>query len=335
VSHGRKERLRSYAARDFGFRIGLEEKQSLVQVNLEIQSGRLTGKRLVIKEGETVTVGRTENSDFAIPEDTFLSRVHFAVECSGTVCRVIDRKSANGTFVNGSKIAEVFVQDGDEIVAGKTRFRVSVVNASSIQPSVAQAETPHASPPAPPSSRARQDQIHEEHSPMELQTPVKSDPEPEIVTGGSGAGFESTTALIGSWFFGIIPPGWSVVEGVGLRRLERGAFLSEVTVSDEMLTPGQTFSQYVESQIEMIRLLISKPEILPTEPLSISGTEETKVFLVRYRTDDGRHFIQRQIYVRQDQKAGSLTWTITENDLPRVQPYFEQILHGVTFTAQP
>lgn len=304
-----------------------------MQVNLEIQSGSLAGKRLVIKEGETVTVGRTENADFAIPEDTFLSRVHFAVGCSGTVCRVIDRKSANGTFVNGSKITEVTIQDGDEIVAGKTRFRVSIVNASAIQPSIVQAETPHATPAAPPSSQATQDRVHEEHSPVELQTPVKSGPEPEIATGGSGARFESTTAQIGSWFFGIVPPGWSVVEGVGLRRLERGAFLSEVTVSDETLAPGQTFSQYVESQIEMIRLLISKPEILPTEPLSISGTEETKVFLVRYRTDDGRHFIQRQFYVRHDQKTGSLAWTTTENDLPRVQPFLDQILRGVTFTS--
>jgi len=306
-----------------------------VQVNLEIQSGSLAGKRLAIKEGETVTVGRTENANFAIPEDTFLSRVHFAVECKGVGCRVIDRKSANGTFVNDHKIAEVAIQDGDEIVAGKTRFRVCIVDEPAIQPSVAEAETPHASLSVPPLTCARQDQVHEERSVVELQAPVESGPEPEMLTDGPGTGFESTTAQIGSWFFGIIPPGWSVVERVGLRRLERGAFLSEVTASEETLAPGQTFSQYVESQIEMLRLFVSQPEIVSAESPSIPGAEESKAFMVRYKTDDGRHFVQRQIYARHERKAGSLTLTITEDDLPRVQPYFEQILHGVTFTAQP
>ena len=43
----------------------------------------------------------TQRSNVAIPEDTFLSGVHFALEWRGLQCWVIDNKSANGTFVNG------------------------------------------------------------------------------------------------------------------------------------------------------------------------------------------------------------------------------------------
>ncbi len=303
-----------------------------MQVNLEIQSGSLAGKRLAIQEGETVTVGRTENANFAIPEDTFLSRVHFAVECNGVSCRVIDRRSANGTFVNGQKITKVAIQDGDEIVAGKTRFRVCVTDSPALPSRLAEAA---ASISPPPSGHVTEENVDKQAAVVGLQTPVESGSEREMLSVEPAAGFESTAAQIGSWFFGIIPPGWSVVEGVGLRRLERGAFLSEVTVSDETLAPGQTFSQYVESQIEMLRLFVSHPEIVSAESPAISGAEETKTFVVRYKTDDGPHFVQRQIYACHDRQAGSLALTTTENDLPRVQPYFDQILHGATFAAQP
>jgi serine/threonine-protein kinase len=42
-------------------------------------------------------------------------------------CRVMDLRSRNGTFVNGRKVESTDVGDGDEIKAGHTVFRVTVV----------------------------------------------------------------------------------------------------------------------------------------------------------------------------------------------------------------
>src|SRR5712692_1318225 len=70
----------------------------LLELKLEITTGPLAGKVIPVREGQALTIGRTQRSNFPIPQDTFLSGVHFSVECDGAACRLVDHKSANGTF---------------------------------------------------------------------------------------------------------------------------------------------------------------------------------------------------------------------------------------------
>jgi len=62
-----------------------------------------------------------------VPHDTFMSGVHFAVECLTQGCNVQDRKSSNGTFLNGARIREAMLANGDEIKSGATVFAVKIV----------------------------------------------------------------------------------------------------------------------------------------------------------------------------------------------------------------
>src|SRR5712692_3920440 len=98
---------------------------------LEIRNGPLAGKTIGLKSGESVTVGRPGGqAEFVIGNDTSMSRLHFAVECGTQGCRVTDRKSANGTFLNGRKLREqepTLLANGDEIKAGQTVFHVRIV----------------------------------------------------------------------------------------------------------------------------------------------------------------------------------------------------------------
>jgi hypothetical protein len=71
-------------------------------------------------------LGRTAKSDYAIGEDSYLSGQHFAVEYDGSQCRVRDLGSSNGTFVNGDRVTERIVQDGDSVVAGGSTFTIHV-----------------------------------------------------------------------------------------------------------------------------------------------------------------------------------------------------------------
>ena len=71
-------------------------------------------------------IGRTGKSDYPIAEDGYLSGLHFAVECDGTQCRIRDLGSSNGTFVNGSRVTEQVVQEGDSVVAGGSTFIIHV-----------------------------------------------------------------------------------------------------------------------------------------------------------------------------------------------------------------
>ncbi|MCU1338985.1 MAG: uncharacterized protein JWO19_4566 [Bryobacterales bacterium] len=95
-------------------------------VILEAVSGPIVGRRIEVRGGSIVRIGRTGKSDYAVAEDGYLSGTHFSVECDGTQCRIRDLGSSNGTFVNGSRITEQVVQEGDTVVAGGSTFRIHV-----------------------------------------------------------------------------------------------------------------------------------------------------------------------------------------------------------------
>jgi hypothetical protein len=80
-----------------------------------------TGDRVVLGE-YTVTMGRNPDSTIVLA-DPNVSRAHAEVRPKGTGFVVVDLGSTNGTKVNGSKVGEHELLDGDEIVLGNTHMR--------------------------------------------------------------------------------------------------------------------------------------------------------------------------------------------------------------------
>jgi len=115
-------------------------------VILEAVSGPVLGRRIEVRGGSIVRVGRTGKSDHPIAEDGYLSGMHFAVECDGAQCRIRDLGSSNGTFVNGSRVTDQVVHEGDSVVAGGSTFVIHVDLLPSItgvgMPRVATSPTP-------------------------------------------------------------------------------------------------------------------------------------------------------------------------------------------------
>src|SRR5260370_39004537 len=97
-------------------------------VLLQIKTGPLAGNQTSPATGQSILVGRApDRAQFAIPYDNHMSGVHFAVECGPSGCRVVDKKSTNGTLLNGAKIQEAMLATGDEIKSGQTIFVVRIV----------------------------------------------------------------------------------------------------------------------------------------------------------------------------------------------------------------
>jgi hypothetical protein len=53
----------------------------------------------------------------------FISRQHFAIETTGERSRLVDLDSTNGTFVNGIKVTQIDIHDGDLLQVGAIRLR--------------------------------------------------------------------------------------------------------------------------------------------------------------------------------------------------------------------
>jgi pSer/pThr/pTyr-binding forkhead associated (FHA) protein len=77
--------------------------------------------------GQTVVIGRDlSGTDLAITRDPGMAPSHFQLECDGHQCRLRDLRSPTGTWINGQRVSEAIVRNGDTIRAGGTTFRVAV-----------------------------------------------------------------------------------------------------------------------------------------------------------------------------------------------------------------
>ena len=68
-----------------------------------------------------ITIGRALDNDIRL-SNTLVSRHHSRIDTHGGEAWVIDLGSANGTSVNGEKIARRLLSAGDEIQVGGTRL---------------------------------------------------------------------------------------------------------------------------------------------------------------------------------------------------------------------
>ena len=85
---------------------------------LIVVAGAGVGEMYRLDAGEAV-VGRGEGAQFRIVDEG-ISRSHARLFRSGETLYVEDLKSANGTLVNGHRVATVALKDGDKISIGST-----------------------------------------------------------------------------------------------------------------------------------------------------------------------------------------------------------------------
>lgn len=78
-------------------------------------------ERIVLGE-RTISVGRTPECDIVL-SDPNVSRRHAEVRPAGAGYVVVDLGSTNGSRLNGVRITEEPLRDGDEITFGNTRVR--------------------------------------------------------------------------------------------------------------------------------------------------------------------------------------------------------------------
>ncbi|QEL15771.1 DUF4123 domain-containing protein [Limnoglobus roseus] len=97
-----------------------------MELTLVVRSGDDAGKRIPIPSGEARRVGRQQPAEVRLSSDPMLSNLHFSIECSGELCLLRDLGSKFGTLVNGRKVTEAALRNGDEILAGRTTFGVQL-----------------------------------------------------------------------------------------------------------------------------------------------------------------------------------------------------------------
>ena len=87
---------------------------------LVVTEGHRAGARWVL-EGDQVTAGRSGDSTVFL-DDITVSRRHAVLEPTTSGWHVRDVGSLNGTYVNGSRVDDAILSNGDELQIGKFKL---------------------------------------------------------------------------------------------------------------------------------------------------------------------------------------------------------------------
>jgi pSer/pThr/pTyr-binding forkhead associated (FHA) protein len=74
------------------------------------------------REGRVLRIGRSPAADILL-DDPSVSRRHAQVVHRGGRAVLLDDRSLNGVFVNGARVGEAALQDGDAIAIGRVSLR--------------------------------------------------------------------------------------------------------------------------------------------------------------------------------------------------------------------
>ena len=107
------------------------------QYALRFISGKYQGGEFPLRMGREIIIGRSSDLDMVLVED-MVSRRHARISTDDDIT-IEDLGSTNGTFVNGEKIVESPLAEGDRILVGTSIIKLVAVDAAAQNQSEAEA----------------------------------------------------------------------------------------------------------------------------------------------------------------------------------------------------
>ena len=98
---------------------------SVATVRLRVTAGPHLGREFQFDQHATLLAGRSTFAQLRLVDDAHFSRNHFRMEVNPPECHLIDLDSTNGTFVNGKRVRQQSLKDGDVVLVGDTELTVT------------------------------------------------------------------------------------------------------------------------------------------------------------------------------------------------------------------
>jgi eukaryotic-like serine/threonine-protein kinase len=101
-----------------------------MQVNLKVTAGPYKGRIFSFTQHDSFLIGRNPDAHLCLPDDRYFSRNHCLLEMNPPHSHLRDLGSTNGTFLNGRRVQEAYLNNGDLIQCGETILVVEVTTES-------------------------------------------------------------------------------------------------------------------------------------------------------------------------------------------------------------
>lgn len=102
---------------------GIDVSGVPAEASLLLIEGELDESEFIL--GENTSIGRSPSNDICLKESK-VSRQHAAINFRNGHYVMIDLKSSNGILVNGRKVEEAYLQDGDVVTVGSFKFQFNL-----------------------------------------------------------------------------------------------------------------------------------------------------------------------------------------------------------------
>jgi serine/threonine-protein kinase len=99
-----------------------------MQVNLKVTAGPYRGRIFSFAQHDSFLIGRNPEAHLCLPDDRYFSRNHCLLEMNPPHAFLRDLGSTNGTFLNGQRVKDASLKNGDCIQCGETILVVEVTS---------------------------------------------------------------------------------------------------------------------------------------------------------------------------------------------------------------
>ena len=104
-----------------------DDRDSDWRVILTVVSGPHQGRHWTFDRATRLTIGRAAPANIRLGQEASLSQCHCELQIAPPSVHLVDLESTNGTEVNGVRVAEALMTDGDEFGVGETSIAVRAV----------------------------------------------------------------------------------------------------------------------------------------------------------------------------------------------------------------
>jgi pSer/pThr/pTyr-binding forkhead associated (FHA) protein len=102
---------------------GPSEAKNEPRFALRFISGKYQGGEYPLAEGQEIVIGRSSELDMVLVEE-MVSRKHARIALTDGTINIEDLGSTNGTFVNGEKVQQGTLREGDRVLIGTNILKV-------------------------------------------------------------------------------------------------------------------------------------------------------------------------------------------------------------------
>lgn len=86
----------------------------------------INANKLFLVTGNVYKVGKSNENDLVL-EDSSVSRFHFEIIKDNKGYLIRDKNSTNGTYLNGGRIKEAYLRNGNIVEAGKAKLKIIAI----------------------------------------------------------------------------------------------------------------------------------------------------------------------------------------------------------------